>query len=436
MAVATIDKGVTPKGFGPSTQAKPDPPLTKPKRTTTKTTETSKSSVTTENLNTGLTHKFMREFCCNYLKDANKLIWTLMFVPTDKGMKEFNWKTVTCSHKLMTWFEAKQLTIDTKLSRFGTDWAEYASLSIVNMELNEMGGFNMTFDASQYAPDQSQGGIHPPGVFQATISNADVEQNSAQTGFNFVVTFTTNAGEIRKYYVVSHEKQDTAKRGLQQLSALCACIGIQQLPMQDGGKMLIGRQMQVEIGPQNSKEGQEKGYTEIKTVMDLQGNVPGANPRSQPNPTHMGGGGFQPNNQSGGGFQPNNQGQPQGQGGFQPQGQNQSGGFQPQGQSQVQGQSGFQQQQPQGQNQGQSGGFNPQGQGQGGFQQQQPNVNQGSGFQPQGQGGFPQNTGGAPNGFQQQQPQGQNQSGGFQPQGQNFIQGQNSEAPSWMNNQS
>lgn len=220
-----------------------------------------------------------------------------------------------------------------------------------------MTGFNYTFDATQFAPDQG-GPAHPVGKFHAVISNTEVKPTKDGNGGMFVIEFTTEAGKISNRYNLWNSSQDAVRIAHGQLSALCHVTGVHRVDMSNEGAALRNARLMIEVGKQRGEET----YTEVKRVYDSNGNEPGkagAGPAApQPGPQFGGG---QPQGQgfgAPGGFTPQQppQGQPAGfgapQGGPAPQpGPAQGGWGAPQGAAPA----------PQGQPQGAWGG-QPQGQ--------------------------------------------------------------------------
>lgn len=266
-----------------------------------------------------------------------------------------------------------------------------------------MTGFNYTFDATQFAPDQG-GPAHPVGKFRALISNTEVKPTKDGTGGMFVVEFTTEAGKISNRYNLWNNSQDAVRIAHGQLSALCHATGIHRVDMSNEGAALRNAQLMIEVGKQRGDET----YTEVKRVYDVNGNEPGkagAGPAA-PAAGPQGGPGFG----APGGFTP--QQPPQGQPGPGPA---QGGWGAPQGQPQGQPQPG-----PQGAPQGAPGGW---GQPQGAAPAPQGGNPAWGGGQPQGQPPAGNSAwGGQPTQQAAPQPQGGPQPGGWQqggaPQGQ------------------
>lgn len=427
-----VDKGVTMPDFG-NAENKRDPPTTdaaEPKSDIDKQYP-QKAPFTDADLPRYATiPDVIRDQVANRLGIGHMLY----LVPTEKGMSTFGWGKQLLSFKLMSNDEAQAMRDKVDIFKDFPHAIDFVRLAIHTVTRNEMGGFNYSFDANQYAPEQF-GGAHPQGRFAMRITDTDVAPNKNGSGGNFMVEFTSDSGSIKKFYSLWHENPEVARKAHAQLSALSHATGVIRINMNDGGKALINATCMVDIGPQANNPD----YNEIKKVYDMQGNLPGKGNASQGQGQQQGqqqGQGFQGQQQGqgqgggfqGGGFGGQPQGQGQGFGGGAPQGQG-GGGFQGQGQGQGQGGPGQGQGGFGGQPQG--GGFGGQGQGQGpqgggfggggggGFGQGQggPDQGQGGGFQGQGNG----------QGFQGQgQAQGQGQGQGFQGQGGGFGGGGNS----------
>lgn len=245
-----------------------------------------------------------------------------------------------------------------------------------------------TFDPNMYDPTQGVGGL-PVGRHPVIIERDEVKANRANDGgylqfdlriIDGPLQGTTGAYRLNLY----HNNPQTVEIANRQLSALCHVTGQFRLG-QNGNdtSVLHNIPFMVEVAPQKN----DPQYTEVKKVMDRNGNEP----------------------TKGG----------QGQGHAQPQGQGQQ--QQPQGQGQGGGWGSGQQQQPQQQPQSNGGGWQG---AQGG--QQQPQQ------QPQGAGNGSGTSWGQQQPQQQpQQPQQQPQSGGWQQGGGQQQPQSNGGQPSW-----
>lgn len=324
-------------------------------------------------------------------------------IPTAEAAERFGFQPEPLIHCLFSQVQADWIREKVYHFRGKAPYVwDLVSIRIVAIERTEMSGYNYVFDASQHAPEQFSG-VHPVGRFQATVTACECAPNNAGDGGNFIVTFTTEAGEARKWYALWNQKQEIVKKANQQLSALSHATGIFRIDMNNGGQALVGAKCMIDVGLQANSD---QGYTEIKKIYDVNGNLPGKgnSPASGP------GNGMPPGAQQGQG--PGPQG-----GGYAPQGQGPGpNGYGQQGQAPQQ-QYGQQGGPPQGQ------GYGQQGQGPQGGYQQQPQGGPPQGYNPGPQGGAPQ--GGydpGPQGGQggyQPGPQG----GGYPPQGGQAQQG-------------
>lgn len=146
---------------------------------------------------------------------------------------------------------------------------------------------NPSFDATTIAPDQGTP-THPPGMFDATITNTRVQDTRENTGSMFVVEFTTPAGRIDFRYNLWNQSPQAVEIAGKQLSALCHATGIFRVNFNNPngvGAELRGGRCKIEVAPQLSKDGTPNGYTQIKRVFDAAGNEPGKAPAQaqQPN---------------------------------------------------------------------------------------------------------------------------------------------------------
>lgn len=130
------------------------------------------------------------------------------------------------------------------------------------------------FDATQIAPSQSAG-PHPIGQFPARIADTEIEPTKDKTGWFLKVTFETPAGVIFMRYNLANPNERAVNIARGQFSALCHATGILQPRYGDHCAALRGGRCQIVVGEQNGEEAKEKGYTEIKKVLDPNGNEPG-----------------------------------------------------------------------------------------------------------------------------------------------------------------
>lgn len=132
---------------------------------------------------------------------------------------------------------------------------------------------NGSFDATQHTPNQIAA-AHPPGIYDASISATSITETKDKTGGMFVVEFSTNAGRISNRYNLWNQSEKARDIAQGQLSALCYATGIFRLDWQNEGAALRGARCKIEVGPQ----AQDDKYSEIKRVLDAQGNEPGKGP--------------------------------------------------------------------------------------------------------------------------------------------------------------
>lgn len=139
-----------------------------------------------------------------------------------------------------------------------------------------------TFNAQQFAPRQADD-AHPPGKFQATISNTSIAATRDNTGGMFVIEFTTPAGSISSRYNLWNASPKAVEIAQGELSALCHATGVFNLDWANEGAALRNALCMIDVGPQTDKEGKPTGYMEVKKVFDTRGNEPGKNaPQGQP----------------------------------------------------------------------------------------------------------------------------------------------------------
>lgn len=141
------------------------------------------------------------------------------------------------------------------------------------MQINEV------FDASQIAPQQG-GGKHPVGnKWDFQITHTAIEETKDKTGGMFVVTFTSQVGQIVARYNIWNPSEQTRKIAQGQLSALCHAIGIFQIQFATEGANIRGARCKGDVGFQSghepTAEKPEGGYVELKKVYDMNGNEPG-----------------------------------------------------------------------------------------------------------------------------------------------------------------
>ena len=146
--------------------------------------------------------------------------------------------------------------------------------------------FTDSFDARSVQPSQGFD-VHPPGMFDATISNTYAKPTASGTGGRFVVEYTTPAGRIENGYNIWNESPKAVEIAQKELSALCHATGIYKIsfPKDQSGNPILDRagfelrggRLKIEVAPQTQKDGSPhpNGYMEVKKVYDASGNEPG-----------------------------------------------------------------------------------------------------------------------------------------------------------------
>ncbi len=164
------------------------------------------------------------------------------------------------------------------------------------------------FDATKVQPQQPGGmGGHPPGIWDAQISNTGLKPSKNNQHLLLVIEFTTPAGRIEENLIVDGPSTQAIEIAQKQISALCHAVNIYRLTypkhpdgnpiMDQPARELRGALLKIEIAPQKDKEGKESGYMEIKKYFDKNGNEPGKSgsaPQPQPATAQQGGWGQTP----------------------------------------------------------------------------------------------------------------------------------------------
>jgi hypothetical protein len=165
------------------------------------------------------------------------------------------------------------------------------------------------FNVSEFEPRQGGAGNHPIGRFPATITDTSIVENKDKTGGMFVVEFTTPNGTIVIRYNLWNQSEQAKQIAQGQLAALGHAVSIYQIDMRNGGQSLRGAQLMIEVGFQKGQEPTSErpngGFTEVKKVLDKNGNEPGkggnntaAQSQSQPSVGQNWGGSAQPQQQA------------------------------------------------------------------------------------------------------------------------------------------
>lgn len=144
------------------------------------------------------------------------------------------------------------------------------------------------FDASQVAPSQGSSPILPvsPGEgWLVTIIDAENKPTAKGDGgwyveFTLCITEGPEKGATGAYRLnLGNDNEQTVHIAHAQLSALCYVTGVMQIA---DLKQLSGKPFRVIVALQKGEEAAEKGYTEIKKVLDIHGNKPGQQPAGEP----------------------------------------------------------------------------------------------------------------------------------------------------------
>jgi len=136
------------------------------------------------------------------------------------------------------------------------------------------------FNAQQYEPRQGAG-PHPVGDFVATISETSIVPTKDGTGGLFQVNFTTDHGKQTRRFNLWNPNTKAVEIAHHELSALCHATGVYNVSMRNDGAALHGARCKIRVGLQAGDEAKEKGYTEIKLILDMNGNEPGKAPAPQ-----------------------------------------------------------------------------------------------------------------------------------------------------------
>lgn len=148
------------------------------------------------------------------------------------------------------------------------------------------------FDATNIDPSQGTPSL-PVGKHPVVIKEGEVKGTKDNSGGLVALTLeiidgpqkgTTGVYRINLYNA-SQEARDIAQR---QMSALCHVTGVFKV---ENLQQLYGKPFVVEVGLQKGEEAQQKGYTEVKRVYDINGNEPGKSGSAAPQPQNNNAGG-------------------------------------------------------------------------------------------------------------------------------------------------
>lgn len=151
-----------------------------------------------------------------------------------------------------------------------------------------MNPFQFPFDATTVDPTQGAGQL-PLGRHPAIITGGEAKATNAANGGMLVLDLSIidgpNKGQTGVYRLnLWNANPKACEIAQRQLSALCHVTGRFKL---NGFNDLNGVPFQIEVGYQNGdgpvspEHPENKGYTEIKKVFDMQGNEPGKKPTNQ-----------------------------------------------------------------------------------------------------------------------------------------------------------
>lgn len=144
------------------------------------------------------------------------------------------------------------------------------------------------FDPNQHNPaGPPQGNLPVSDKHGHIVQIVDSEMTNTKdnTGTMLVLTLEIQQGEHQgqqgPYRLnIGSSSQDAVRIALSQLSAICHVTGYLQ-PLHDVS-VLHNKPFRVIVQQQSGAEGKEKGWTEIKGVLDINGNKPGkASPGGQ-----------------------------------------------------------------------------------------------------------------------------------------------------------
>jgi hypothetical protein len=147
--------------------------------------------------------------------------------------------------------------------------------------------FQLNFDATQFDPRQSEGGVCLPlADYPMEITNiAQVakkdDPNKGYLEISLTVLDGQYKGQVQKDRLNVYGQDDTTTRiGYQRLSAYAHIAGKVKLP---NAGMLLGTKLIATCGPQNPPN--EK-YSEVKMVKDIAGNPPVLGQPAAPQPAN------------------------------------------------------------------------------------------------------------------------------------------------------
>ena len=156
-----------------------------------------------------------------------------------------------------------------------------------------MANLGFQFDARQHEPAgiaAPQLPISGPEGLPVIISASEMKENSAKTGGFLEMTLSVIDGEHKGQTGVYrlnlfNQNQQTVEIAYKQLSAVCHAVGVFNIA---DSTQLHNIPFRVVTGLQKDAAAAEKGYTEVKGVLTINGGIPGkeaAAPVQQAAPT-------------------------------------------------------------------------------------------------------------------------------------------------------
>lgn len=149
-----------------------------------------------------------------------------------------------------------------------------------------------SFDASTVAPSTGTSSnlpVSPPEGWPVQIIAAEMKQTASKDGhfveFTLQITEGDNLGAVGAYRLnLGNENEQTVFIAASQLSSLCHVTGVMQFT---DFMALANIPFRVIVVMQTGADAVEKGYTEVKQVLDVNGNKPSAggavaNPAASP----------------------------------------------------------------------------------------------------------------------------------------------------------
>src|SRR6202012_1905490 len=92
-----------------------------------------------------------------------------------------------------------------------------------------------SFNANQFEPSQGISGHPPASKIPFTITHTEIKENSAKDGGMFVVTLTSQLGDMVQRYNIWNKTPKAVEIAHGQLSALCRAVNIYQIDWSNEG---------------------------------------------------------------------------------------------------------------------------------------------------------------------------------------------------------